>query len=77
VKIEIRHAKPKWVTADAVFSYQARHMNFNFRYRQWWIYIFPYAAVIVYRFLEPTRHRHKLLVHGLIMMEHYFSYETL
>jgi SAM-dependent methyltransferase len=68
VKIDILRPKSKWPGEDDRFSYQTTYVNFDIKPTDRVLDIgsggspFPYATVLVDRFLEPSRHRYASLV---------------
>lgn len=68
VRIEARPLRPKWPGEHDRFSYQERYISFNIRPNERVLdigsggYPFPYATVLVDRFLETSKHRHEPLV---------------
>ncbi|MEM4298087.1 MAG: class I SAM-dependent methyltransferase [Nitrososphaerota archaeon] len=67
-RVEIRTRRREYAGENDRFSYQARYINFNIKQNERVLdigsggYPFPYATVLVERFLEPSRHRHEPLV---------------
>ncbi len=70
VKIEIRRRRSKGIEKIDRFIYQAHYINFNIKPNERVLDIgcgrspFPYATILVDRFLHPSRHRHEPLIRG-------------
>ena len=68
VRIERRRPRPQWPGEHDRFSYQKLYINFDTKENKRVLDIgsggdpFPYATVLVDRFLAPTTHRHGPLV---------------
>jgi len=68
LKVEIRRPKASWIGADGRFGYQSRYIDFHINQNERVLDIgsggdpFPYAHVLVDRFLGPSRHRDGPLV---------------
>lgn len=68
LEIRIRRRRPKWSGEDDRFSYQSQYINFDIKPGEQVLdigsgeYPFPYATVLVDRFLEPSKHRYGPLV---------------
>jgi len=68
VKIEIRPRRQKSLGEGDRFSYQVRYVNFDIKPNERVLDIgsggdpFPLAAILVDRFVEPSRHRYEQLV---------------
>ena len=64
VRIDIRRPRPKWIGENDRFSYQSRYIRFDIRPGERVLdvgvgpYPFPYATVVVDRFIEGTKDRH-------------------
>jgi SAM-dependent methyltransferase len=67
IRVEIRRSRPKWLGEDDRISYQKRYINFDIKPGESVLdigsgaYPFPYATVLVDRFIEETEHRHEPL----------------
>lgn len=68
LEIRIRHRRPKWSGGDNRFSYQSQYITFDIRPGEQVLDVgsgespFPYATVLVDRFLEPSEHRYGPLI---------------
>lgn len=63
VEIAIRRKRPTWPDEKSRFSYQSRYVNFDIKPNERVVDVgsggqpFPYATVLVERFIEKSRHR--------------------
>ena len=68
LEVKVRRVKPKWPGKNDRFSYQRCYIDFDIKPNDRVLdigsggYPFPYATVLVERFLEQTRHRYEPLV---------------
>ncbi len=68
LRVELLRPRPKWPGEDDRLSYQKLYVNFDIKPGERVLdigsggYPFPYATLLVERFLKPSRHRHEQLV---------------